>query len=249
MCKTKSGLLLKDRVFVPNHYNSHTQMLEELKISDDNPHRKTTFARFEVSPKNGDNFSNITDWEYNLDQDILPEWYVTEVDEQRARKTINQWANRYDNKRTLSDIAIGGIFRIGNLDYVVLNKNNNTASCLSVDFVNDNKRFDSNTNKFDKSEIKQYLNGAYFDLLKSEVGADNVVGDISLLTLDQYDKYRNVITTAEKWWWLADKYEGTSYGVCVVGSGGGVYGYSCDCGGCGVRAFCIFKSNILVSCE
>ena len=33
MCKFKSGLILKDRVFIPD-YDSHTDMLEELHIPD-----------------------------------------------------------------------------------------------------------------------------------------------------------------------------------------------------------------------
>lgn len=33
MCKLKSGIILKDKVFVP-YYDRHTKMLEELKISD-----------------------------------------------------------------------------------------------------------------------------------------------------------------------------------------------------------------------
>lgn len=31
MCKLKSGIILKDKVFVP-YYDRHTKMLEELKI-------------------------------------------------------------------------------------------------------------------------------------------------------------------------------------------------------------------------
>ena len=33
MCKFKSGIILKDGVFIPD-YDSHTEMLEELGIKD-----------------------------------------------------------------------------------------------------------------------------------------------------------------------------------------------------------------------
>ena len=34
MCKLKSAIILKDRIFVPE-YDSHSEMLEELGINDD----------------------------------------------------------------------------------------------------------------------------------------------------------------------------------------------------------------------
>ena len=33
MCRLKSGIIFKDRIFVPE-YDSHTEMLEELGIED-----------------------------------------------------------------------------------------------------------------------------------------------------------------------------------------------------------------------
>ena len=43
MCQTKSGIILKDRVFLPD-YDSHGRMLEELKIADTRENAEQQFA-------------------------------------------------------------------------------------------------------------------------------------------------------------------------------------------------------------
>ena len=50
MCRFKSGLILKDRVFVPNG-DSHTDMLEELEIEDTERNASNLFVRAELYPK------------------------------------------------------------------------------------------------------------------------------------------------------------------------------------------------------
>ena len=53
MCRLKSGIILKDRIFVPE-YDSHTKMLEELGIEDNYFTASKTFVRFELLPKDND---------------------------------------------------------------------------------------------------------------------------------------------------------------------------------------------------
>ena len=91
MCQMKSGLILKDRIFIPD-YDSHTDMLEELGIEDNQRNAETLFVRAELYPKNGDVFSPIDTWIYHVDQDILPDWYVEKFDEERVRKAVKEWA-------------------------------------------------------------------------------------------------------------------------------------------------------------
>ncbi len=67
MCKLKSGIILKDRVFIPDH-DSHTDMLGELGIDDTETNAKRLFVRAELSPKDGDIFSPIDTWEFNVDR-------------------------------------------------------------------------------------------------------------------------------------------------------------------------------------
>ena len=91
MCKFKSGIILKDRVFIPD-YDSHSDMLEELKIWDTKQNAERLFVRAELIPENDDPFSPIEKWKYRVDQDILPDWYVAEVDEARMREAVKEWA-------------------------------------------------------------------------------------------------------------------------------------------------------------
>lgn len=94
MCRFKSGIILKDRVFIPD-YDSHTEMLEELKIEDTEDNARRLFVRAELIPPNGDVFSSVSSWKYHVDQDILPDWYVDEVDEMRMREAVTEWAKEH----------------------------------------------------------------------------------------------------------------------------------------------------------
>lgn len=94
MCRFKSGIILKDRVFIPD-YDSHTEMLEELKIADTEDNAKRLFVRAELVPPNDDVFTPLSSWKYRVDQDILPDWYVAEVDEKRMRNAVTEWAKEH----------------------------------------------------------------------------------------------------------------------------------------------------------
>ena len=107
MCSFKSMLILKDMVFVPD-YDSHDKMLEELGIEDTRANAERLFVRVELTPADGDPFSDISTWKYNVDQDILPEWYVKEVDKRRAIDAVKEWAKEHiyvgqDNLKIESD--------------------------------------------------------------------------------------------------------------------------------------------------
>ena len=91
MCRLKSGLILKNRVFVPE-YDNHTDMLEELGIEDNYLNASKTFVRVELSPSNGDVFSDIDTWELNVDQDITPEWYDEDTYKPQVVDAVKAWA-------------------------------------------------------------------------------------------------------------------------------------------------------------
>ena len=91
MCQFKSAIILKDRVFVPD-YDSHTDMLEALKIPDSYANAKTLFVRAELIPKNHDVFSDVSEWRFKVDQDIVPEWFVAEYEKERMIAAVKAWA-------------------------------------------------------------------------------------------------------------------------------------------------------------
>ena len=94
MCKLKSAIILKDRIFMPD-YDSHSKMLEELKITDDYFNASKVFVRAELSPKNEDVFSDIDGWEFSVDQDITPEWFDEKDCSERMRNTVKEWAKTH----------------------------------------------------------------------------------------------------------------------------------------------------------
>ena len=94
MCKLKSAIILKDRIFMPD-YDSHSKMLEELKITDDYFNASKVFVRAELSPKNGDVFSGIDGWKFCVDQDITPEWFDEKDCAKRMRKAVKEWAKTH----------------------------------------------------------------------------------------------------------------------------------------------------------
>ena len=94
MCKLKSAIILKGRIFMPD-YDSHSEMLEELKITDDYFHASKVFVRAELSPENGDVFSDIDGWEFSVDQDITPEWFDEKDCTERMRNTVKEWAKTH----------------------------------------------------------------------------------------------------------------------------------------------------------
>ena len=91
MCQLKSGIILKNRVFVPE-YDSHTEMLEELGIKDDYLNASKTFIRVELSPTDGDVFSDIDTWKLTVDQDIIPEWYDEDIYKPQVVEAVKEWA-------------------------------------------------------------------------------------------------------------------------------------------------------------
>ena len=82
MCKMKSAIILKDRIFIPD-YDSHSDMLKELGIEDTEEKAEMLFVRAELSPKNGDVFTPIDEWIFEVDQDIKPDWFVESYEKER----------------------------------------------------------------------------------------------------------------------------------------------------------------------
>ena len=91
MCKLKSAIALKDRIFMPD-YDSHSDMLKELGINDDYLGASKKFVRVELSPKDGDPFSDIDKWGLTVDQDIRPDWFDEEECKEKMIAAVKEWA-------------------------------------------------------------------------------------------------------------------------------------------------------------
>lgn len=172
--------------------------------------------------------------------------------------------------KQLLDIPVGETFKLGDLEFIVLEHQNGYTNVILKEFWKEDV-FDSNTNNYANSNIRKELNRDFYNKLASLVGKDDIVlhttdltsddgrndydkveDYVSLLTCDMYRKYVYVLDKyrPKSWWWLATPYSTESNGyvafVRIVRDVGTLNGYYCDYND-GVRPFCIFKSSIFVS--
>ena len=94
MCQPISGIILKDRILFSESSHSHTDILNEHKIQDDDLSR-VNFVRAELVPKNEDMFSDIDTWNFIVDQDIVPEWFMEECERPRMVDAVKEYAKTH----------------------------------------------------------------------------------------------------------------------------------------------------------
>ena len=189
-----------------------------------------------------------------------------QIDE--LKKEINALnGNNSKNKKLPAGLSIGDEFQLAGTTWKILNIAGEGYVCLAESIGN--KEFDSDDNNWETSKLRSYLNKEFLEKLEKEIGEGNVLGfernllsldgqteygsctdKVSLLTVDEYRKYRKYIPNANKWWWLispwstpCNDYSGT---VAVVSPSGDISRINCNGSG-GVRPFCILKSHIFVS--
>ena len=142
--------------------------------------------------------------------------------------------------------------------------------CMAMDSVLKDEEFDSSGNNWGDSELRKKLYKNILPKIKNEIGDESVIkfqrdltsvdglteyGDcmdeISLINLDEYRKYRNLIPNSKReWWWTitpwSTKNNNDDTWIAVVSPSGFIrsnnYGYSL-----GVRPFCIFSSKLFES--
>lgn len=172
-------------------------------------------------------------------------------------------------KVKLSDIEVGKPFKVGYLEFVVLEHFSNITAVILKDFWK-KVSFDSNSNDYRSSDIRKDLNNDFYDQLSKIVGKENIIKHgvdltaddgredyadcmdyISLLTCDWYRKYVSILDkyNPKQWWWLATPYSTLKDYNSLVRC---VNNFGALCNGncyfkCGVRPFCILKSDIFVS--
>ena len=170
----------------------------------------------------------------------------------------------------LGSIKVGKIAKIGDLEFIVLQHIADTTLVLLRDFWK-TSQFDRDTNNYYKSSIRKALNTEFYNVLSGLIGKENIVKHyvdltaddgridyvdcedyVSLLTCDMYRKYVYTLEAynPDKWWWVATarstESNNSPYCVRCVNGNGSLANNICNCE-CGVRPFCILKSDIFVS--
>ena len=166
----------------------------------------------------------------------------------------------------LLSLKAGDTFKV-NVEYIVLEQFvGNKTAIIRKELLKDTMAFDGDNNNWKTSDIREFLNKDYLEEIKEAFGKDKIVehtvdllsldglddygtstDKVSLLTIDQYRKYRKVIGgNLDNYWWLVtpDSTSSDSSARCVryVGSDGGVGCDGCGWDGRGVRPFFILQS-------
>lgn len=168
--------------------------------------------------------------------------------------------------RILGDAKPGEVVKIGDREYIVLEHDDNKTSVITKEFVT--KMGFGNSCDYKKSEVRKYVTEIFYAELCNVVGEENIylhkvdlmcddgsnkndyVEDfVSILTTEEYRRYRELISAYGDRWWTASAVtvlnKNFSRNVCGVTSIGAVDWYDCDSDN-GVRPFCVLNSSILV---
>ena len=93
---------MKNKVILtPEGNESHSDLLESLGIADTHMNASKTFVRAELIPKNDDKMTDVKDWRYRVDQDIVPDWYEKDPKryEQEFREDVEEYMKEW--KKTI----------------------------------------------------------------------------------------------------------------------------------------------------
>jgi hypothetical protein len=165
-------------------------------------------------------------------------------------------------------LGIGDTFELADTTWKILDITSAGYICLA-DSIEDMK-FDSDSNNWENSGLRSYLNGEFFEKMTAEIGLENIVpfernllsldgqteygkceDKVSLLAVDEYRKYRSLIpNTKDYWWWLVSPWSTPcndyKKSVAVVSPAGSIGSGNCNVYN-GVRPVCIFSSSIFES--
>lgn len=166
---------------------------------------------------------------------------------------------------------IGKTIEVAGINWLVLDKLENGYFAISEDFYGRDRKLDDNCNDWKSSDLRNELNTDLRKKIESELGTDSLVefernllsldgqtkygtcrDYVSLISVDEYRKYRKFLPNRGKWWWTLTP-DSTACNnddtfVRVVSPSGNVDGYRYY-GSRGVRPVCIFSSSIFESCE
>lgn len=166
------------------------------------------------------------------------------------------------------DVQRGNTVTIAGKEWLVLKVEENKVYCLHKALL-DNEKFDSDSSDWKESSLREYLNNEFYEELAEKIGTENILDipvnllsldgqteygsctdKVSLLTVDMYREYRDILPNMDKWWWLVTPFSTpcNDYDtlVCVVSPGGNFDDYDCR-NSIAVRPFCIFDSSIFES--
>lgn len=172
-------------------------------------------------------------------------------------------------KKHIGKPEIGKAIELAGMEWLILDKTEKGYFSILNGFDGKERIFDSASNNWISSKLRNELNTRFLKKITDEFGEDAVIefdrdllsldgqteyghckDKISILTVDEYRKYRKFLPNMGKWWWLltpwstpANDYSTT---ITVVSPSGYISSYDCNYV-YGVRPVCIFSSSIFES--
>ena len=188
--------------------------------------------------------------------------------EERVASLEKKVAMMTGKKLVGENLQIGDTFTLAGLEWKILDITDQGYACLAERLDKD-MQLDGDSNDWKGSQLRKYLNEDIKRRIITEIGEDNLMPSkrdllsldgqteygscedhVSLLTVDEYRKYRSLIPNADYWWWLitpwstqCNKYNSA---ISVVSPAGNIDFSSCYSRS-GVRPFCIFSPAIFES--
>ena len=174
-------------------------------------------------------------------------------------------------KKKYGKPEVGKTIEVAGITWRVLDKLEKGYLVISDEFYGDDREFDDDSNNWDSSALRNELNTDLRKKIEDSVGEGALLkftrdllsmdgqteygtceDYVSLLTVDEYRKYRKYLPNMQEWWWLitpsTTPCNDNNRWVQVVSPSGIIYG-DCFNDSRGVRPVCIFSSSIFESCE
>lgn len=172
-------------------------------------------------------------------------------------------------KKHIGKPEIGKAIELTGMEWLILDKTEKGYFAILNGFDGKERAFDSASNNWISSKLRNELNTRFLKKITDELGEDAVIefdrdllsldgqteyghckDKISILTVDEYRKYRKFLPNMDKWWWLLTPWStpvnGYSTTSTVVSPSGDFYDSLCSYDS-GVRPVCIFSSSIFES--
>lgn len=172
-------------------------------------------------------------------------------------------------KKYIGTPEIGKVIELAGMDWLILDKTEKGYFAILNGFDEKERTFDSTSNNWITSKLRNELNARFLKKITDELGKDAVIefdrdllsmdgqteyghckDKISFLTVDEYRKYRKLLPNMDKWWWLLTPWSTPvndfSTTITVVSPSGYIGRNYCYIEN-GVRPVCIFSSSIFES--
>jgi hypothetical protein len=167
-------------------------------------------------------------------------------------------------------LKVGDTFKLAGLEWKILDITDKGYFCHAMDRYGSDRTFDPDSSDWKTSDLRKELNEKLLKEISEEIGEENIIpfdrdllsldgqteygtceDKISLLTVDEYRKYRSMLpNTDDYWWWLITPWSTPcndyKNSVTVVSPLGSFFRLYCYFRG-GVRPVCIFSSLIFKS--